>query len=398
MNQDFLKYQAQTSPYPLGMEVSFAKGSYIYDINNKKYLDFVAGVSACTLGHQPARVNQAIKDQLDKYSHVMVYGEYSQSPAVEYCKLLASLLPAPLDKTYLVNSGTEAIEGALKLARRVTGRSQLISCHNAYHGNTMGSMSIMGFEERKQIFRPLIPDVDFITFNNEADLAKITTKTAGIVLETIQGGAGFIQPHNDFLKKVRARCTEVGALMILDEIQPGFGRTGKLFGFQNYDVIPDVIVMGKGMGGGMPVGAFTASTAMMDLLSDNPKLGHITTFGGHPVIASACLATLQEITETDLMPKALEKEKLFKSLLVHPLIQEVRGKGLMLAVMTNSAAITNEVILKCQDKGLILFWLLFEGCAIRITPPLTISDDEIREGCAIMLEVMNEILLSTTID
>jgi acetylornithine/succinyldiaminopimelate/putrescine aminotransferase len=394
LKNDFLKYQAQTSPYPLGMEVSYAKGSYIYDTNNKKYLDFVAGVSACTLGHQPPRVNQAIKNQLDKYSHVMVYGEYSQSPAVEYCKLLASLLPKPLDKTYLVNSGTEAIEGALKLARRVTGRSQLISCHNAYHGNTMGSLSIMGFEERKQIFRPLIPDVDFITFNNEADLAKITTRTAGIVLETIQGGAGFIQPHNDFLKKVRTRCTEVGALMILDEIQPGFGRTGTLFGFQNYDVIPDVVVMGKGMGGGMPVGAFTASTAMMDLLSDNPKLGHITTFGGHPVIAAACLATLQEITETDLMSRAVEKEILFKSLLVHPLIQSIRGKGLMLAVMTDNPAITNEVILKCQEKGLILFWLLFESCAIRITPPLTISDDEIREGCAIIIEAMDEVIKS----
>ena len=392
MNTDFLKYQAQTSPYPLGMEVSHAVGSYIYDINTKKYLDFVAGVSACALGHQHPRVNQAIKDQLDKYSHVMVYGEYSQSPAVQYCKLLASLLPAPLDKTYLVNSGTEAIEGALKLARRTTGRSQLISCHNAYHGNTMGSMSVMGFEERKQIFRPLIPDVDFITFNNEEDLQKITTKTAGIILETIQGGAGFIQPHNDFLKKVRERCTEVGAMMILDEIQPGFGRTGKLFGFQNYDVVPDIVVMGKGMGGGMPVGAFTASSAMMDLLSDNPKLGHITTFGGHPVIASACLATLQEITETNLMAEAMEKEKLFRSLLVHPLIQEIRGKGLMLAAMTKSADITNEVILKCQDKGLILFWLLFEGCAIRITPPLTISEEEIREGCSIILEVMDEIL------
>lgn len=398
MNNDFIKYQAQTSPHPLGMEVSYAKGSYIYDTNNKKYLDFVAGVSACTLGHQPERVNQAIKEQLDKYSHVMVYGEYSQSPAVEFCKLMASLLPEPLDKTYLVNSGTEAIEGALKLARRVTGRSQLISCHNAYHGNTMGSMSIMGFEERKQVFRPLIPDVDFITFNNEADLEKITTKTAGIVLETIQGGAGFIQPHNDFLKKVRKRCTEMGTLMILDEIQPGFGRTGKLFGFQNYDVVPDVVVMGKGMGSGMPVGAFTASAAMMDLLSDNPKLGHITTFGGHPVIAAACLATLKEITETNLMPETLEKEKLFKSLLVHPLIEEVRGKGLMLAAMTKSAAITNEVILKCQDKGLILFWLLFEGCAIRITPPLTISEQEIREGCAIMLEVMDEVQLSNKID
>lgn len=392
MNTDFLKYQAQTSPYPLGMEVSHAVGSYIYATDSKKYLDFVAGVSACALGHQHPRVNQAIKDQLDKYSHVMVYGEYSQSPAVQYCKLLASLLPAPLDKTYLVNSGTEAIEGALKLARRTTGRSQLISCHNAYHGNTMGSMSVMGYEERKQIFRPLIPDVDFITFNNEDDLQKITTKTAGIILETIQGGAGFIQPHNDFLKKVRIRCTEVGALMILDEIQPGFGRTGKLFGFQNYDVVPDVVVMGKGMGGGMPVGAFTASSAMMDLLSNNPKLGHITTFGGHPVIASACLATLQEITETNLMAEAMEKEKLFRALLVHPLIVEIRGKGLMLAVMTKSAETTNEVILKCQDKGLILFWLLFEGCAIRITPPLTISEEEIREGCSIILEVMDEIL------
>jgi acetylornithine/succinyldiaminopimelate/putrescine aminotransferase len=391
VDNDFIKYQAQTSPYPLGMEVSHAKGSYIFDTNNKKYLDFVAGVSACTLGHQPPRVNQAIKDQLDKYSHVMVYGEYSQSPAVEYCKLLASLLPAPLDKTYLVNSGTEAIEGALKLARRVTGRSQLISCHNAYHGNTMGSLSVMGFEERKQIFRPLIPDVDFITFNNEADLEKITTKTAGILLETIQGGAGFIQPHNDFLKKVRERCTEMGAIMILDEIQPGFGRTGTLFGFQNYDVVPDIVVMGKGMGGGMPVGAFTASAEMMDLLSNNPKLGHITTFGGHPVIAAACLATLQEITETSLMKEALEKEKLFRSLLVHPLIKDIRGKGLMLAAMTDSATITNEVILKCQDKGLILFWLLFEECAIRITPPLTISEDEIREGCAIILEVIDGI-------
>ncbi|WP_255710741.1 aspartate aminotransferase family protein [Flavobacterium sp. K77] len=373
------------------MEISHAVGSYIYNTNQQKYLDFVAGVSACSLGHQHPRVNQAIKDQLDKYSHVMVYGEYAQSPAVEYCKLMATLLPDPLDTTYLVNSGTEAIEGALKLARRVTGRSQLISCHNAYHGNTMGSLSVMGFEERKQVFRPLIPDVDFITFNNEADLEKITTKTAGILLETIQGGAGFIQPENDFLQKVRARCNEVGALLILDEIQPGFGRTGKLFGFEHYNAIPDIVVMGKGMGGGMPVGAFTASADMMKLLSHNPKLGHITTFGGHPVIAAACLATLKEITETNLMAEALEKEKLFRSLLVHPLIQEVRGKGLMLAAMTAVPEITNEVILTCQDRGLILFWLLFEGCAIRITPPLTISEDEIREGCAIILEVMDEI-------
>jgi acetylornithine/succinyldiaminopimelate/putrescine aminotransferase len=393
MNSDFLKYQAQTSPYPLGMEVSHAIGSYIYDTNNNKYLDFVAGVSACSLGHQHPRVNQAIKDQLDKYSHVMVYGEYSQSPAVQYCKLLVENLPESLNKVYLVNSGTEATEGALKLVRRVTGRSQLISCHNAYHGNTMGSMSVMGFEERKQVFRPLIPDVDFITFNNESDLEKITTKTAGIILESIQGGAGFIEPKNGFLTKVKKRCDEVGALLIIDEIQPGFGRTGKLFGFENYNVIPDVIIIGKGMGGGMPVGAFVANSNYMDLLSHDPKLGHITTFGGHPVIAAACLATLQEVIETNLMKAALEKEKLFRTLLVHPLIQEVRGKGLMLAAMTNDPEITNQVILRCQDKGLILFWLLFEGCAIRITPPLTISEEEIHEGCAIFLKVMDEILV-----
>jgi acetylornithine/N-succinyldiaminopimelate aminotransferase len=395
MRQDFLKYQAQTTPYPLGMEVSHALGSYIYDTKGKKYLDFVAGVSACTLGHQHPRVKEAIINQLDKYLHVMVYGEYAQDPAVKLCKLLAENMPETLNKTYLVNSGTEAIEGALKLARRVTGRSQLISCHNAYHGNTMGSMSVMGFEERKQIFRPLIPDVDFITFNNEDDIQKITTKTAGILLETIQGGAGFIRPENDFLKKIRQRCDEVGVMMILDEIQPGFGRTGKLFGFENYNIVPDIVVMGKGMGGGMPVGAFTANEKHMDLLSDNPKLGHITTFGGHPVIAAACLATLQELVETNLIQETLQKEQLFRKLLVHPLIKEIRGQGLMLAAMTESPEITNQVIFKCQDKGLILFWLLFEGCAIRITPPLTISIDEIIEGCGIIIEVMNEIMIET---
>ncbi|WP_374548792.1 aspartate aminotransferase family protein [Flavobacterium sp.] len=392
MKQDFLKYQAQTSPYPLGMEVSHAVDSYIFDTNGKKYLDFVAGVSAVSLGHQNKRVNEAIINQLNKYSHVMVYGEYAQHPAVEYCKLLVQNLHPSLNKVYLVNSGTEACEGALKLVRRVTGRSQLISCHNAYHGNTMGSMSVMGFEERKQVFRPLIPDVDFITFNNEDDIQKITSKTAGIILESIQGGAGFIEPKNDFLAKVKKRCEEVGALMIIDEIQPGFGRTGKLFGYENYNVVPDVVIIGKGMAGGMPVGGFIANSNYMDLLSHDPKLGHITTFGGHPVIAAASLATLQEILEKDYISQSLAKEKIFRELLVHPLIEEVRGKGLMLAAMTKSAEITNEVILRCQDKGLILFWLLFEGKAIRITPPLTISEEEIREGCKIILEVMDEVM------
>ncbi|EHQ44055.1 aspartate aminotransferase family protein [Myroides odoratus] len=391
MKEDFFKYQAQTSPNPLAMEISHAKGSYIYDKNGKAYLDFVAGVSACTLGHQHPKVNNAIKDQLDKYSHVMVYGEYIQDPAVEFCKILAENIPAPLNKTYLVNSGTEATEGALKLAKRVTGRSQLISCFNAYHGNTMGSMSVMGFEDRKRAFRPLLPDVDFIHFNSVEDLEKITTRTAGIILETIQGGAGFVEPFDGFLTKVRKRCDEVGALMIVDEIQPGFGRTGTLFGFQNYNVVPDVIVMGKGMAGGMPCGAFTASDAHMDLLYDNPKFGHITTFGGHPVIAAASLATLKELVETDLMAQTLEKEKLFRQLLVHPLITEIRGRGLMIAPMTLSSDITNRVILKCQEKGLILFWLLFEGKAIRITPPLTVSEEEITAGCAMIIEALNEV-------
>lgn len=391
MKTDFFKYQAQTTFYPLEVEISHAKGSYIYSTDGKKHLDFVAGVSACTLGHQHPRVVNAIKEQLDKYLHVMVYGEYIQKPAVDFCKLLAQHLPPTLNKTYLVNSGTEAIEGALKLAKRVTGRTQLVSCVNAYHGNTQGSMSILGNEERKRAFRPLLPDVDFITFNNQADIQRITEKTAAVVLETIQGSAGFITPENDYLLKVRKRCDEVGALLILDEIQPGFGRTGKLFGFQHYNVVPDVLVMGKGMGGGMPVGAFTANEKLMDLLAHDPKCGHITTFGGHPVITAASLATLQVLLETDLMEQTLVKEKLFRELLKHPLIEEIHGKGLMLAPMTPSEEITNQVILKCKEKGLVLFWLMFEGKAIRITPPLTISEDEIKEGCAILIEALNEV-------
>lgn len=391
MKHDFLKYQAQTTPHPLALEVSHASGSYIYDTNNKAYLDFVAGVSATPLGHGHPKVINAIKEQLDKYMHVMVYGEYAQKAPVELTKLLAKHLPPSLDKTYLTNSGTEAIEGALKLAKRATGRSEIISANNAYHGNTMGSMSVMGFEERKQAYRPLLPDVRFINFNKEDDLQHITTKTAGVILETIQGGAGFIEPENGYLEKVRKRCDAVGALLILDEIQPGVGRTGKLFGFENYNCIPDILVTGKGLGGGMPIGAFTAATKLMNLLQHSPKLGHITTFGGHPVIAAAALATLNEITESDLMSQALEKEQLFRKLLVHPLIESVRGKGLMLALITPSADITNSVILQCQDEGLILFWLLFEPKAVRITPPLTISNDEITKGCGIIIAVLNKI-------
>ena len=391
MIDDFYRYQAQTTTHPLAMEVIYAEGSYIYDKNHKAYLDFVAGVSACSLGHRHPKVIEAIKTQLDTYLHVMVYGEYVQKPAVELSKLLAKHLPKPLETTYLTNSGTEAIEGSIKLARRFTGRSEIISAHHAYHGNTMGSLSIMGFEERKKPFRPLIPDVRFIEFNNEQNLSKITSKTAAVVLETIQGSAGFVEPKAGYLTKVRKRCDDVGALLILDEIQPGFGRTGKLFAFEHYNCIPDILVTGKGLGGGMPIGAFTASKAMMDTLKDNPKLGHITTFGGHPVIAAAALATVKEIIDSDLMEKTLEKEQLIRKHLVHPLIKNIRGKGLMLAALTPSADIANQVILKCQDEGLILFWLLFEPKAIRITPPLTISNEDIIKGCQVITQVLDTI-------
>ncbi|WP_299274228.1 aspartate aminotransferase family protein [uncultured Psychroserpens sp.] len=391
MKDDFFKYQAQTTSHPLAMSISHAEGSYIYDAENKAYLDFVAGVSACSLGHKHPKVVEAIKNQIDRYLHVMVYGEYIQQPAVELAKLLANHLPENLQKTYLTNSGTEAIEGALKLARRVTGRSEIIAAHGAYHGNTMGAMSVMGYEDRKRAFRPLLPDVKFIDFNSIDDLTWITRNTAGVILETIQGGAGFIAPSNDYLSKVRKRCDDVGALLILDEIQPGFGRTGKLFGFEHFNCIPDILVTGKGLGGGMPIGAFTASSEHMNQLQEAPKLGHITTFGGHPVIAAAALATLKEITETNLISDTLEKEKLFREHLKHPLITEIRGKGLMLAIITHSADMANDIILKCQDEGLILFWLLFEPKAIRITPPLTISKDEILEGCAIITRVLDSI-------
>ena len=391
MKKDFYKHQTQTTQHPLAMEISHAKGSYIHDTKGVAHLDFVAGVSACSLGHSHPKVVKAITEQAQKYMHVMVYGEYIQRPAVSLTKLLAKHLPSPLETTYLVNSGTEAIEGALKLARRATGRAEILYANLAYHGNTMGALSVMGYEQRKEAFKPLLPECSSILFNCETCLEQITNNTAAVILETIQGGAGFIEPTNDYLTKVKQRCQQVGALLILDEIQPGFGRTGKLFGFMNYNVVPDILVMGKGMGGGLPIGAFTASKPLMDLLQEKPKLGHITTFGGNAVIAAAALATLKEITQSSLMQQALEKEILLRSLLVHKAIKEIRGTGLMLALIMETPAIANQVILKCKDKNLILFWLLFEPRAIRISPPLTISNAEIIEGCTILSQVLNEI-------
>lgn len=396
MNSDFLDYQAQTTPHPLGMEVSHAEGSFIYTTDGNRHLDFVAGVSACGLGHRHPEVIKAIKDQLDKYMHVMVYGEYIQSPAVEFTKLLAKHLPEPLSQTYMVNSGTEAIDGAMKLARRATGRSQIIAARNCYHGNSYGALSLMDYEERIAPFRPLVGDITHIQFNEEACLDVITKNTAAVILETIQGGAGFLIPTNDYLKKVKQRCEEVGALLILDEIQPGFGRTGKLFGFEHYDVIPDILVIGKAMASGLPVGAFTASKALMSLLSDKPKLGHITTFGGNPVIAAACQATLEVLTTSKIIDDVEKKEKLFKALLQHELISEVRGKGLMLAPILKSEDVANHLVLEAKERGLILFWLLYEKKAVRISPPLTILEEEIALGCGIIIDILDEYLKSTT--
>ncbi len=391
MSEDFLKYQAQTTPHPLALEVSHAKGSFIYDTHGKEYLDFVAGVSACGLGHCHPKVVEAIKEQAEKYLHVMVYGEYVQQPSMALSKMLASSLQHPLEMTYLVNSGTEAMEGALKLARRYTGRTEIIAAKGAYHGNTIGSLSLMSYEQRKAPFRPLLPDIRFIEFNDVPNLNRITDKTAAVVLETIQGGAGFILPEDDYLLMVKNRCQEVGALLILDEIQPGFGRTGKLFAYEHFGIVPDILVMGKSMASGLPIGAFTSSREMMLCLSDQPILGHITTFGGNSVIAAAALATLQELKNTDLIPQTLVKERRFREQLKHPLIEEIRGKGLMLALIVKDSDIANQLVLKCAERGLILFWLLFEPKAVRISPPLTIDNDEIDKGCSILLEVLREI-------
>lgn len=391
LKADFLRYQAKTTPHPLGISIAKARGVYITDTQGKKYLDFVSGVSACSLGHCHPKVTRAIRKQSKKYLHVMVYGEFAQEPAVHLCKELVALLPDNQEVVYLTNSGTEAIEGALKMAKRATGRSELIGAYQSYHGSTHGALSLLGSENQKMRYRPLLPHTRFIRFNHEEDLNKITSKTAAVLLETIQGGAGFILPQNEYLKKVKARCEAVGALLILDEIQPGFGRTGTFFGFEHFQIKPDIVVMGKGMGGGLPIGAFSASQELMRLLEDQPKLGHITTFGGNPLIAAAALATLREIRDSSLMDQIAAKENLIRTELEHPQITEIRGTGLMLAPLFKNEDIVNKIIFRSIEKGLMLFWLLWEKKAIRITPPLTISHKEIKKGCRILRSAIDEV-------
>jgi acetylornithine aminotransferase len=390
MKKDFFQYQAQTTPFAPGMEIKYAKGNYIYDVHGNTYLDLVAGVSALPLGHcHPAVVN-AIQEQAATYMHVMVYGEYAQKPAVALCKKIAELMPAPLEMTYLVNSGTEAIEAAIKLAKRVTGRSELIAMKNAYHGNTTGSLALMDYEERKAPFRPLMPQIRHIAFNCFADLEMITEQTAAVILESIQGGAGFILPNTYWLKELRKKCYEVGALIIVDEIQPGIGRTGTMFYFDKHDFTPDIVVIGKGLAGGLPIGALTASTEHMEQFKQAPMLGHITTFGGNPVIAAAALATLNTIIDNGIMDEIKEKELRFRESLKHPLIKEIRGTGLMLAAILPDDTYTATIVERCREKGVIFFLLLFEKRAVRITPPLTITHEEIVTACQVLKEVISE--------
>lgn len=390
VKESFIKLQGQTTPYPLAIEVASAEGMYITDKSGNTYLDLVAGVSACTIGHCHPRVVKSVQDQAQKYMHVMVYGEFIQDPQLELAKKLASLLPDTLNATYFVNSGVEAIEASMKLAKRYTGRSEIISFKNSYHGSTHGALSIMGTETYKQKYRPLLPDCRQIIYNDFNGLKRITEKTASVIIEPIQGATGFVTPQKGFLNAVREKCNEVGALLIFDEIQTCFGRTGNLFGFETYNVIPDILCMAKGMGGGMPIGSFTTSTEKMHSLRENPMLGHITTFGGHPVVCAASLATLDELCETQLFREVDKKETLFRALLNHPKIKEIRGKGLMLAIELDDVELCQKVVHRGIEKGIITFFFLFSKTAVRLSPPLTISEDEIRNAAKVILDILDE--------
>ena len=385
----FKKHQAQTFPYPSCLDIDFAKGSYITDTNGKSYLDFVAGVSACTLGHSHPVIEKAITKQLKKHTHVMVYGEYMQSPQYNLAKLLSENLPESLATSYFTNSGTEAIEGAIKLAKRLTGKAEIISCQNSYHGSTQGALSIMGNEYFKTAYRPLIPACKQIKFNDVNSINQITKNTAAVIIEPIQGASGFITPKNNFLKKIKDRCNETGTILIFDEIQTCFGRLGTLFAFQHYEIIPDILCIAKGMGGGMPIGAFISSYENMKKLTYNPELGHITTFGGHPVNCAASIATLKHLISTNILSEIDEKERLFRKHLIHSKIKEIRGKGLMLAIELNDEKMAKKLVEEALNNNLILFYFLFTKSAVRISPPLTISKKEIIKGCNVIINILD---------
>lgn len=389
--QLFLQYLAQTSIQPIQLEIEKAEGIFLYDHSGKAYIDLISGISVSNVGHRHPKVIKAIKNQLDKYLHLMVYGEYILSPQVEFAKLLSDHLPSVLNNTYFVNSGSEAIEATIKLAKRFTGRSEIIAFNNAYHGSTNGALSILGNENMKRSFRPLLPDIKFLEFNNNSDLQKITKKTACVIIEPIQGEAGVILPEGDFLATLRNRCTEKETLLVFDEVQTGFGRTGTLFAFEQYNIIPDVLVIAKGIAGGMPLGALISAKKIMDSFKTNPMLGHITTFGGHPVSCAAGIASLQSIIDEQLIEQVEKKSQLFKDLLNHKAIKEVRGKGLLLAVELKDKTLLHDIIHKTTNNGVIIDWFLFHESSFRIAPPLTITEKEIKEACRIIIKSINEV-------
>ncbi len=388
----FFRHQAQTSEFPLAIEIESAKGVYMYGPDGKEYLDLISGIAVSNVGHCHPRVVGAIKEQCERHMHLMVYGETIQSPQVQLVSLLTKHLPESLNSVYLVNSGAEATEGAMKLAKRFTGRSEIVSFKKSYHGSTQGALSLMGHESFKRAFRPLLPDIRILEYNNTNHLEQITEKTACVFIETIQAEAGIIEPQGGFLEKLRQRCTETGSLMVLDEIQVGFGRTGELWAFEHYNVVPDVLLLAKGMGGGMPIGAFIANKEVMHSLTNSPILGHITTFGGNAVCAAAALAAFSVIIDEKLYENAHQKEALFRENLKHPSISEVRGRGLFLAAQFHNFDQTKKIIDRCLQMGLLTDWFLFADNCLRIAPPLIISNEEIVKACEIIKRAIADYL------
>jgi acetylornithine/succinyldiaminopimelate/putrescine aminotransferase len=384
----FLNNLAQTTKGPFLLPIEKAEGIYLYSPDGKRYMDMISGIGVSNIGHRHPKVIQAIKDQLDKHLHVMVFGEYIQSSSNRLAAKLASILPPSLQCSFFVNSGTEANEGALKLSKRFTGRTEMISFRQSYHGSTHGSLSVSGNEIKKQAFRPLLPDVRFIHFNAMDDLKQITTRTACVILETIQGDAGVQIPNKEFMLALRARCSETGALLILDEIQSGMGRTGTLFAFEQFGIVPDILTVGKAFGGGLPIGAFISSKTIMDVLTHDPALGHITTFGGNPVCCASALATLEVIEEENLLAGVESKGKLFESLLIHSKIKKIRRIGLLFAVDFDTPERVNRIVNHAREQGVICYWFLSHPNSFRLAPPLTITAEEIRQACAVILKAI----------
>ncbi len=383
------KYLALPTNTPLGIEITKAEGIYLYGPNNEKYFDLISGIAVANIGHRHPKVISAIKEQVDKYLHVMAYGEYKQTPQTLLAEKLAQILPPQLNTTYFVNSGTEANEAALKLAKRITGKSEIIAFEKSYHGNTHGSLSVTGNEDKKFAFRPLLPNIRFIKFNNADDLKHITHQTAALIIEPIQGDAGVRIPSLEYMQSLREKCTDCGTILIADEVQTGFGRTGKFFGFEHFDIVPDIVTMAKALGGGMPIGAFSSSRDNMEKLTFDPPLGHITTFGGHPVNCAAALANIDVILEEDLISGVEEKGKLFEELLVHPKIKDFRRIGLMMALEFDSEETVQKIVLQCLERGVICFWFLSCPNSFRLSPPLIITDEEIKKACGIIVEVLD---------